>query len=532
MSTNERRLHPEGTSSSSSALFNMSNAQVMITGGTFTNVNHIDTAIDYGEIIEKYFRGHIAADATHDTYESADPPQCHPGTRTAILQKLMEWAQKKDNDSFISWVFGPAGVGKSAIGHSLAELLVQGGQLAASFFFFRTAERRNTEKFLVSTLAYQLAYSFPEIQAYIAAILKRNPLVLQQSVGSQFQKLVIEPMCLLSRQDAHKVVIIDGLDECQDRNAQRLIITTISKAAPRLAGWLRFLILSRSEYQIESTFHLPAVRSITFSTDLKKDLTAFDDILLFLLAKFDEIKRMHPLKSKIEPSWPGEDTIRMLVQKSSGNFIYPQTVMKYIQNDYQRPQNRLKVVLGLIPSSDSPFAELDDLYLHILSQVRTDQATLLRLLRTLVACMSDMHTGELNFTTAFVEMILSMEPGDARLVLVDLQSLIAFDSDLDSECDCHTFPEFMHTSFPDFLLDPLRSKEYWIDVEQGYLDIACGALKALKTRNTRPLCANHAHNPLRSYYHIFLWSYERSPIGNRDDLQAAFLAHDTPLFAN
>ncbi|KDR68595.1 hypothetical protein GALMADRAFT_146247 [Galerina marginata CBS 339.88] len=518
----------------STPMFQMPHAHVLITGGSFTNVTHIDTSVDYTETIEKYFKEYIAPDATHDTNGLANPPRCHPGTRTTILQSLFVWAQNRVNPSFISWVFGSAGVGKSAIARSLADLLAMDGLLGASFFFFRTADKRNTEKFLFPTIAYQLAYSNPDLQPHIATAVKGNPLILRQSLGSQFLKLVVEPVCLAPNQKSPRIIIIDGLDECQDRDAQRLILTTISESAPRLAGRLKFLILSRPEHHIERAFSEPTLHSLTLPIDLNHDLTAFDDILLFLTAKFDDIKRTHPLKSRIDPSWPGEEAIQMLVWKSSGNFIYPQTVMKYIETDYEKPESRLKIILGRSPSSDSPFAELDDLYFHILSCVRTNHGSLLLLLRALLACRSNTDVSAFSFTTAFVENILLLDPGDARLLLVDLQSLVHFERDL--ECDWHTFPQFLHKSFSDFLLDRSRSKEHWVDLEKGYLDISIGTLKYLQsgdlTTTSVVRCGCDLNDlgemsvlSLQSYYYAFFWSHARCLPSGTNELHAAVLAH-------
>ncbi|KIK52274.1 hypothetical protein GYMLUDRAFT_180317, partial [Collybiopsis luxurians FD-317 M1] len=68
--------------------------------------------------------------------------------------------------------------------------------------------------------------------------------------------------------------------------------------------------------------------------------------------------------------WPTNGQIEHLVQKASGQFIYPSTVLKFIDDDCAVPADCLAMVLNLIvpeDGSESPFAELDALYRQILS---------------------------------------------------------------------------------------------------------------------------------------------------------------------
>jgi hypothetical protein len=85
---------------------------------------------------------HVSPDALHDSLERSNSPKCHPDTRTAVLS----WAEDEDSETQVLWLHGPAGAGKTAISHSVAEMSQERNQIAAGFFFSRTAAGRNHEK--------------------------------------------------------------------------------------------------------------------------------------------------------------------------------------------------------------------------------------------------------------------------------------------------------------------------------------------------------------------------------------------------
>jgi hypothetical protein len=110
------------------------------------------------------------------------------------------------------------------------------------------------------------------------------------------------------------------------------------------------------------------------------------------------------------------------------------------------------------PPNDRPFAELDALYMGILSSVDDIKATL-RLLGVLI--LADLNRK----TPKVVGEFMFLDPGEVQSLLLDLASVI--------ECvDKDTEIRMLHASFPDFLLDRLRSEEYYIDSSLMHMEIA------------------------------------------------------------
>ena len=115
----------------------------------------------------KVLHENIAAGAMHNSKEHYDSPKCHPDTRKAVLSDITSWISDHSKETCILWLRAPAGSGKSAILQQIAEHYYNSGGLAASFFFSRSATKRNRETFLIATLASQLATSIPATKPLI-----------------------------------------------------------------------------------------------------------------------------------------------------------------------------------------------------------------------------------------------------------------------------------------------------------------------------------------------------------------------------
>ncbi|KAJ3522795.1 hypothetical protein NM688_g8823 [Phlebia brevispora] len=81
------------------------------------------------------------------------------GTRNSILEALEKWSQGDgDLGQYSIYVLsGVAGTGKSTIAYEFAKRLEDKRMLGATFFFVRGSEKLSTARFVLPTIAYQLA---------------------------------------------------------------------------------------------------------------------------------------------------------------------------------------------------------------------------------------------------------------------------------------------------------------------------------------------------------------------------------------
>ncbi|KDR79589.1 hypothetical protein GALMADRAFT_19964, partial [Galerina marginata CBS 339.88] len=315
----------------------------------------------------------VSPAAFHNSGQRRDPPKCHPNTRVAmIVYSDSKYPEDKSMNSLILWLYGPAGSGKSAIAQTIADLLSKEKYLLASYFFSRFDSTRNHERSIIPTIAYQLATNIPQVKDLVCAAIDADPLLFTRSLAAQTTSLIVEPLQYLNDSGYFnepkplRVVIVDGLDECDDRKGQLDILRTISDSFHQYRLPLLFLIASRPEHDIFHAFASGHLRDLSSRLALDDEYMPSADIELFLADSFNSIKETHPFKSQIPPEWPGPEVLQQLVGKSSGQFIYAATVVKFVESTRHKPANRLEIILGLRPPvRDLPFAELDALYHQI-----------------------------------------------------------------------------------------------------------------------------------------------------------------------
>jgi len=429
--------------------------------------------------------------ATYNSLErqQLDAPKCHPNTRVAVIKRLMSWIRGEIClDALILWLYGAAGAGKSAIAHTLAEICQMEGLLLATFFFWKTAAERNNIDRFVATIAYQIACAIPALRRAIETAVEADPMILKQSVDVQLAKLIIEPIRHLhsTRFDFKAspfVIIIDGLDECRGNVIQSGLVKSLAAAFHHSPLRVRILIASRPEVYLQSTFNLSSLQPHLSRLALSNEYSAKEDIRRFLEDSFDKIRCEHPLAPYIPPSWPSTDVLRELTEKSSNQFIFASTTVKYVGGDpYELPTRRLDVIRRLQPprgEEDLPYAELNLLYHHVLSNVR-DIERLKHVLGVLI--IVNTLTGWPNRvqTTQAIDDFFFWQPGETKSCLSPLEAIIG--------CDGEGRISIFHASLSDFLLDPSRSCRFYLCQGSILDDCATLGLRHLRQKELEYYC--------------------------------------------
>ncbi|KAF4609723.1 hypothetical protein D9613_011955 [Agrocybe pediades] len=381
---------------------------------------------------------------------------CTASTREQILDDLRTWVKDPDG-SKVFWMNGMAGTGKTTILYSFCEWLEGDKRLAGNFFCSRASASCGDLNNIVRSIAYQLAYYSPAFRSELCKILeeKQNPHAL--NVGEQFKWVVATP--LEKSKDAipdGAIIVIDALDECSDISATALFLKVLMTYATRLP--IKFLVASRPEPVILKNMQTPNfLPSMLRLHDVEQSLVEAD-IRLYLQ---EALNTMSP--------FPSSQVINQLTRKSGKLFIYAATVARYVNpaDKVVNSKTRLDAILGISSSSAGlQEQELDKLYTTILSSAfdkenfEEEELNVAALvLRTVICAIEPM-------TTSMMSTILAIPQEDVASSLSRLQSVLHVQEGPPG------LVSILHASFPDFLLNEARSRDFYCNAVEHNTKLA------------------------------------------------------------
>jgi hypothetical protein len=329
---------------------------------------------------------------------------------------------------------------------------------------------------LFSTLAYQLAMNVHGMIEPVDQAMMQDFSLPRRSAAVQLKRLIIEPIRLLPTPLRPTIIIVDGLDECEDFKSQRDILTLIGQVTldPDIA--IRFIIASRPEHQICDMFNKEPLFSRTRRLVLDDEYDSAADIERYLRDKFEEIhSRNRDIMPDVGSPWPLANHLQVLVWRASGQFIYAATVIKFVgaDSDFHTPKERFEIILNRGPMQASAFSELDCLYTQILS-FYPDPKVLVHTLGVVLVLEALPVSGashEYVNSPAVIAVITGLGEGKLHLVLRVLQSITEIRTEsvfenVDDNDPNGTNVQWVilsHRSFHDFLTNKSRSGPYFID---------------------------------------------------------------------
>jgi hypothetical protein len=226
----------------------------------------------------------VSLGAIHDSAERHPPPNCHPDTRKAVRQIILDWIDNESLASSFFWLYGPVGGGKKAILQAIAEFLCSppgsSQNFGGSFFFSRGKNGQDRGHYLFSTIAYQLALNVFGLQ-HVNRIMESNPTLHTQVNG---RTAATNPCyrCVPKFITPSYLVIIDGLDECYDKATQESILRLLCKTITVHKLPLQFLIGSSPESHTRASFDQESLYTIIHRVVLDEIFNPRSEIRVFL----------------------------------------------------------------------------------------------------------------------------------------------------------------------------------------------------------------------------------------------------------
>ena len=418
--------------------------------------------------------------ATSAGYRSGNREGCLRGTRGDVLLQLEHWLKDKQ-DHRVFWLNGLAGTGKSTIAQTFAEISFADGILGASFFCSRDFEDRSNLQAIFPTLAFQLAYQYPQFREQLLQVLRANPDVRHESLCSQMERVIVGPF---KATHISTLIIIDALDECKDEEPASALLSVLSRYVDKIP-WVKFFITGRPEPRIRSGFRLESLYPITEVLrlhDVERSLVD-RDIKLFFRSRLTDISKTRS-DCNFAEEWPSSHDINILCEKTAGLFIYASTVAKFITSQHHHPTKRLTYITSL-PQCTTHEGKLgiDLLYTRVLEQafhnVDLDEQDLYSQFRSVVGTVS-LAYNPLPMKT----LSTLLKTSDISITLRSLHSVLLFPSNEDDPI------RVFHKSFPDFLMDPGRCKDdrFFINPSAHHQEILLSCLNLMEERLKKNIC--------------------------------------------
>ncbi|KAF5360387.1 hypothetical protein D9756_004588 [Leucocoprinus leucothites] len=493
-------------------------------------------------------------------------PRCHPSTRKSIQEKLFGWLFGAPHKWKMVWLFGPAGVGKSAVAQTFAEAAQGQRLLAASYFFSSTqGEKRSDPLRIIPTLAYQMAIHSDHYKNVITQKLASDPSILDATLEAQFRGLVEDPFLQLASHEVQPfaesfhVVVIDGLDECNNDEAQCQLVELIKEAAQKTHLPLLWLICSRPERHLKSTFSRLEYAHVCRREELVINEESHADVERFMRARFREVhhKYRDTISVGIDSPWPTEHDLAVIMEQVSGHFVVASVAERYVGDPFiGDPEAQLRSLLSMLRGlskvgTNNPLEALDAFYYRILSKV--SESALPVVTRVLALLSYDLNSigggsGVSNHRKLTIEelwLFLRTDQPHFYSVMQRLHSVVDIPPPEDASNRSLTF---YHKSFPDYLTSSHRSGKFFVSQDQArQCQLACSLHwynLILRFQNPTLVMANEhqdASSMVNAWFRgIFHWKtinehsvmlarnhlYGTVPEGNAFDLDLFNVLHD------
>ncbi|GJJ10628.1 hypothetical protein Clacol_004855 [Clathrus columnatus] len=398
--------------------------------------------------------------------------QCLLGTRVEVLDEIVDWINNDDDDCpRLFWLAGSAGMGKSAIAHSIGSRFDSIKRLGSFFRFDKNSVERRDKIF--STIARDLASLDPQIKHELAKIIK-DEISLRHTSDLQLQwdKFISKPLCAISEVSTGPIlIVIDGLDESGDPISRRELLKILEKEIPSLPVNIRFLITSRPEKDILLTFNKSQSHIRSKMMNNIPEMETNRDILAYFKTT---------LKVEIEEESFGDAELKQLVDLSQGLFQWAYLASEFLtglgNGAGSTTNERYEDLISTqhVQSIEDP---LDAMYNQILSSLFDLKSSRVMsrfrsVIGSIVAASEPLSLNDL--------IALRGEGVSSSERKKDITVVIQYMGSLLSGIDDSSSPiRSLHLSFREYLLDHNRSREFWIDPTHCHRDFSFGCIRTM-----------------------------------------------------
>lgn len=348
---------------------------------------------------------------------------------------MQEWLGKDETAGV--WYSAPPGAGKTILAATVARKLQDRNLKIAAFFYSFNNVVRKRPTTALRCLALQLLTHSRQIPDKVQRLYEED--VANHFFELHDQKTAVDIVRALLMQQPRVHIIVDGLDECEDRNILNKCIRPLLEI--KRPGIVKWFFTSRPENSIRSLMQKHSIGELRApQTDLEQDIKLY--VTDYFCDTLD-----HDCEKCIE-YWTSE---------SEGNFLWAVLMLKILEGSDLTYEAEIEEELNKFPKG------LSGCYTRALNQLSkrsdTQQQLARRIFSMVVAADQPLRMSEISHALAAVGPVADFSKKNLRKVEVieDLCSnLIIFDrSSRATEND--PVLKVAHKSIQDFFLeDPAR----------------------------------------------------------------------------
>ncbi|CAE6345640.1 unnamed protein product [Rhizoctonia solani] len=375
---------------------------------------------------------------------------CTIGTRIEVLHQIDSWVSSGSGSVY--WINGMAGTGKTTVAYSLCQQLHKDHRLAASYFCSRSIPSRRDISRIIPTIAYQLAqFSGPFCWTLLSDVLKNHGSINNYTPSLQFSTLISQPLLHVKHTLPDcLVVVIDALDECSDKHNTSELVDVFLNLPSDLP--VKFVISTRPQREIldPMTKQRDSVIPRLVLHELDRGVVRAD-IVSYLRHQLIYI-------SQYTDQTPTDDQIFALAERAGFLFTFAVAAAHYIgrKKEVGEFARRLADTLGSSDTSESKYYRsiFDKMYAPILEDVLDDpnldnniKEDTRQILRMTVSASEPLAIDLLS-------KLLGINADRVWAALRPLYSILHVS-------EASKSVTALHPSFVEYLLDPLRSRDYY-----------------------------------------------------------------------
>ncbi|KAG8759069.1 hypothetical protein FRC11_002611 [Ceratobasidium sp. 423] len=417
----------------------------------------------------------------HVELSGYDPSRgCQDGTRFKVLDDIDRWILATHPSAPLMWVYGQAGIGKSAISTSVCSRLVGRGTPVINFFCKRDDPALRDPLRLINNIAHGLAAKYSSYSTLVAKAIDNDPELCSSHMGARYEELLKKPLQELNDSPSPSpfVVVIDALDECGDKDSRKQLLGHLTELS-LLVSWLKVIVTSRPDSDIRSFFDKTSPTAV--SQCALHDYAVADDIRAYIEARLGEIAAKN--------QWPA-DSIDKLCIKAGDLFIWAATASKFILSSFD-PEERLQQILEG-SQSEGALGYLDSLYATVIRNGLMDQEEdSKKYVRQCIGAILAASSRQ-PLPIPVLERLMPVKPGILERVVERLGAVLYTDTEMKGAV------RVIHPSFADFALNKRRSGDFWVDPVQRNLELSTGCVSTLERELRFNICELETSHLLNS----------------------------------